>query len=80
MNSFYLKGGMLLGVASAPTQVDGGDLGHTWNDWYEKGNIKDNSNPAVATDHWNRWREDILLMHRMGIQTYRFGIEWAIFA
>lgn len=77
MNSFYLKGGMLLGVASAPTQIDGGDFGHTWNDWYEKGNIKDNSNPAVATDHWNRWREDILLMHRMGIQTYRFGIEWA---
>ena len=74
---FRLKPNMLLGVASAPTQIDGGALDHTWNDWYAQGKIKDGSDPALATDHWNRWREDILLMHRMGIQTYRFGIEWA---
>ena len=77
MNDFRLKNNMLLGVASAATQVDGGALGHTWNDWYERGYIKDGSDPAVATGHWERWREDILLMHRMGIQTYRFGVEWA---
>lgn len=77
MNEFRLKNSMLLGVASSATQVDGGDLAHSWNDWYEKGHIKDGSDPAVATDHWNRWREDVLLMHSMGIQTYRFGIEWA---
>ena len=76
MNGFSLKPNMLLGVASAPTQIDGGDLNHTWNDWYRQGKIKDGSNPAIATDHWNRWKEDILLMRRMGIQTYRFGIEW----
>lgn len=68
---------MLLGVASAATQVDGGELGHTWNDWYAKGHIKDGANPAVATRHWEKWREDVLLMHKMGIETYRFGIEWA---
>ncbi|MGN1002934.1 MAG: glycoside hydrolase family 1 protein [Oscillospiraceae bacterium] len=77
MNEFKLKNNMLLGVASSATQVDGGDLRHTWNDWHEKGRIKDGSDPAVATDHWNRWREDVLLMHRMGIQTYRLSIEWA---
>ena len=77
MNEFRLKNNMLLGVASAATQVDGGELDHTWNDWYEGGYIKDGSNPAVATGHWERWREDIMLMHSMGIKTYRFGIEWA---
>ncbi len=77
MSGFQLKNNMLLGVASAATQVDGGDFGHTWNDWYEKGHIKDGSDPAVATGHWDRWREDIMLMHRLGIQTYRFGVEWA---
>ena len=77
MYEFSLKPNMLLGVASAPTQIDGGDLNHTWNDWYRQGKIKDGSDPAVATDHWNRWREDILLMHSLGIRTYRFGIEWA---
>ena len=69
MNGFMLKPNLLLGVASAPTQIDGGALDHTWNDWYAQGKIKDGSDPAVATDHWNRWREDILLMRRMGIQT-----------
>ena len=77
MNEFKLKNNMLLGVASAATQVDGGELDHSWNDWYKKGHIKDGSDPAVATGHWERWREDVLLMHRMGIQTYRFGVEWA---
>lgn len=77
MKEFRLKNNMLLGVASAATQVDGGDFGHTWNDWYKRGYIKDGSDPAIATGHWERWREDILLMHRLGIQTYRFGVEWA---
>ncbi len=77
MNGFNLKNNMLLGVASSATQTDGGDLGHSWNDWYEKGHIKDGSDPAAAAGHWERWREDVLLMHRMGIKTYRFSIEWA---
>ncbi len=76
-NSFTLKPGMLLGAASSATQIDGGDFGHTWNDWYDKGHIKDGSDPAVAVGHWERWREDVLLMHKMGLQTYRFSIEWA---
>ena len=76
-NAFALKPAMLLGAASSATQVDGGALDHSWNDWYAKGHIKDKSNPAVAAGHWDRWREDILLMHKMGLQTYRFSIEWA---
>ena len=76
-NSFNLRPGMLLGVASSATQVDGGDFNHTWNDWYNKGHIKDGSNPADAADHWERWREDVLLMHKMGIQTCRMSIEWS---
>lgn len=76
-NSFRLRPGMLLGAASSATQIDGGDFNHTWNDWYNKGHIKDGSDPALATDHWNRWRGDVLLMHKMGLQTYRLGIEWA---
>ena len=66
-----------LGVASAATQIEGGNLRHTWSDWYKKGHIKDGSTPARACDHWNRWREDIDLMHDMGIRHYRFSIEWA---
>ena len=50
--------GFLLGVSSASAQIEGGEVGSNWNDWYHQGRIKDDSDPAVADDHWNRWRED----------------------
>ncbi len=75
--AFQLKDGMSLGVASAATQIEGGDLNHNWNDWFRRGRIKDGSDPARATDHYNRWREDADLMAGMGIKIYRLGIEWA---
>jgi len=75
--SFQFKPGFLLGVATSATQIEGGDLGHNWNDWYRRGRIKDGSDPARANDHYNRWREDVDLMAGMGLQVYRFGVEWA---
>jgi beta-glucosidase len=75
--TFQLKDGMALGVAAAATQIEGGDSNHNWNDWYRRGRITDGSDPARATDHWNRWREDADLMADMGIKNYRLGIEWA---
>lgn len=75
--SFKLKQGLLLGAATAATQIEGGDLGHNWNDWYRRGRIKDGSDPARATDHYHRWREDADLMAALDLQVYRFGIEWA---
>jgi beta-glucosidase len=75
--AFKLKDGMSLGVAAAATQIEGGDLNHNWNDWYRRGRIKDGSDPARATDHWNRFKEDADLMAGMGLRHYRLGIEWA---
>ena len=73
---FRLPEGMLLGVASAAAQVEGGEVNSSWNDWYHKGRIKDGSNPAES-DHWARWQEDTELMAAMGLQVCRFGVEWA---
>jgi beta-glucosidase len=71
------KDQMAFGVASAATQIEGGECGHNWNDWYHKGNIKDRSNPARATDHYHLWMQDANLMAEMKIRYYRLGIEWA---
>jgi len=68
---------ILLGVSSAATQIEGGGFVHSWSDWYDKGRIKDGSNPARANDHLNRWKEDIDLMSEMGISIYRLSAEWA---
>lgn len=69
--------GFLLGVSSAATQIEGGYTDHSWNDWYDRGHIHDSSDPGVADDHWNRWREDTDLMASLGIRAARFGVEWS---
>lgn len=74
---FSLPKGMLMGVSTAAAQIEGGDCDSNWNDWYRQGFIKDGTDPAAANDHWNKWREDTELMAEMGLQLYRFGIEWA---
>ena len=75
--TFTLPENFLLGAATAATQIEGGDTGSNWNDWYKKGRITDGSDPASSNDHWLRWREDTELMARMGLQIYRFGLEWS---
>ncbi len=66
-----------LGVASAATQIEGGECESNWNDWYHKGRIKDHSDPARATNHYELWQQDAELMAEMQIKDYRLGIEWA---
>ena len=65
--------GFLLGVSSASAQIEGGEVGSSWNDWYHQGKIKDGSDPAVANDHWNRWREDCALMAGLHLPIARIG-------
>ena len=74
---FRLKKELLLGVSTAATQIEGGDVDSNWNDWYRQGKIKDGTDPATGNDHWEKWEEDVDLMAQMGMKVYRFGIEWA---
>lgn len=75
--SFMLKDDMQLGVASAATQIEGGNRQNSWYEWYANGHIKDGSDPSVANMHYERFAEDAQIMHDMGIKHYRLGIEWA---
>lgn len=68
---------MLLGVSTASTQIEGGNVNSNWNDWYAKDRITDGTDPATGNDHWDKWQEDTDLLARMGMQLYRFSIEWA---
>ena len=77
MKKFSLKNGMLIGSASAATQIEGGEIDHSWLDWAKKGHITDKSSPARANEHYRLYREDAELMRDMGMQIYRFGVEWA---
>ena len=70
-------GSLELGVATAATQIEGGDADTNWHRWAAQGRVKDLSTPARAADHWNRVGEDIALLGQLGVRHYRMGLEWA---
>lgn len=75
---FSLREGLLLGSATAATQIEGGDTNNSWYDWaLVSGNIVDGTSPIRAVDHYNRVKSDTELMEKMGLQVYRFGLEWS---
>ena len=70
--------GLELGVATAATQIEGGDADTNWHHWAAgAGRIADGSTPARAADHWNRVAADIDLLGELGVKHYRMGLEWA---
>lgn len=74
---FKLPENFKMGVATASTQIEGGNVNSNWNDWYAQGHISDGTDPATGNDHWEKWQEDTALMQEMGLQLYRFSVEWA---
>ncbi|XP_057837214.2 beta-glucosidase 18-like [Cryptomeria japonica] len=76
--------GFIFGTASSSYQVEGSYLedGKGLNNWdvfthTHPGNIADRSNGDVADDHYHRYKEDIDLMHSLGVDSYRFSISWS---
>lgn len=74
---FSLPPAFQLGVATSATQIEGGELHHSWTQHAQQGQIKDGSTPTRACNHWNRVKEDTELLRKLGINSYRLGIEWA---
>jgi beta-glucosidase len=70
------------GVSSSAYQIEG-----AWNadgkgpsiwDWYSHlpGKTANGDNGDAACDHYHRWREDLDLVHRLGVGAYRFSVSW----
>lgn len=73
-----LPKGFLWGVATAAHQIEGGNTESDWWDWEQvPGKIKNGDRSGEACNHWNLMPLDVLLMKRLGVNSYRFSIEWA---
>ena len=67
----------VFGCATSAFQIEGG-IRNDWSTWADAGRLKNpDERPGLAVDHWNRWRDDFALLSELGVDAYRFSIEWA---
>lgn len=82
MSERKFPAGFLLGAATSAQQIEGavheGGRGESVWDRFatQPGAISDGSTPAVACDHYHRWREDVAWMRELGVGAYRFSVAW----
>ena len=80
-HSFFPKD-FAWGVATSSYQIEGavnegGRAPSIWDDFSRKpGTVFAGHTGDLACDHYNRIEEDVELMRRLGIKTYRFSICW----
>ena len=75
--------GFLWGSATAAAQIEGaahqdGKEDSIW-DVFSRvpGAVANGDTPEVAVDHYHRMPEDVALMKRLGLGSYRFSTSWA---
>ncbi|MFV0380228.1 MAG: glycoside hydrolase family 1 protein [Anaerorhabdus sp.] len=77
MKSLLIPKKLLMGSATAATQIEGGDKNSNWYTWSSNGKIAGNGSSIVAADHYNRYVEDIDIMQQLNHEIYRMSIEWS---
>jgi beta-glucosidase len=75
--------GFIWGASTAAAQIEGAaaEDGRGPSIWDEfaatPGRVKHGVTPTVASDHYHRYREDVALLKRLGLQAYRFSTSWS---
>lgn len=77
MEPFDLPPGLLLGCATAATQIEGGDPNVNWYAWSLAGRVGRGESSLTGADHWNRMEDDVALLGELHQQCYRFSLEWS---
>lgn len=71
----------LWGASSSAAQIEGGwqEGGRTPSIWdiAPAKKVKQGESCHTACDHYHRWREDVALMQKMGLRSYRFSVSWS---
>ncbi|GLZ12894.1 beta-glucosidase [Actinomadura sp. NBRC 104425] len=77
-----LPADFLFGAATSAYQIEGavsadGRLPSIWDDFCRvPGAVAGGDSGDEACDHYRRWREDVALMRRLGLDAYRFSVAW----
>ncbi len=74
--------GFVLGAATAAYQIEGatsadGRTDSIWDAFCRvPGAVLGGDDGAVADDHYHRYRDDVALMKRLNLDSYRFSVAW----
>ncbi|MGI4827851.1 MAG: GH1 family beta-glucosidase [Janthinobacterium lividum] len=75
--------GFLWGTATSAYQIEGAtqEEGRGPSIWDTFSRVKTNTytgdNGDIADDHFHRYREDVAIMHELGVKAYQFSVSWS---
>lgn len=69
--------GWMWGTATAAHQIEGGNVNNDWWRFEHTPGTGTTESSGDACDSWHRWLEDLQLVQRMGLDAYRFSLEWS---
>jgi beta-glucosidase len=73
--------GFVFGTGSSAYQIEGafdedGRKPSIWDTFTHAGYSSDGSNADVTADQYHKYKEDVKLLSKMGVDAYRFSIAW----
>ena len=77
MDNYGFPQDFLWGAATAAHQVEGGNVGNDWWTFEHSSSSGCKESSGDACDSWNRWQQDVDLIASLGLNTYRFSLEWS---
>jgi beta-glucosidase len=77
MTELVFPPSFLWGAATAAHQVEGGNANSDWWAWERRPGTPCADRSDLACDHYRRYPEDVALLAGLGLNTYRYSVEWA---
>lgn len=77
MDPMRFPDGFLFGTAQSAHQVEGNNVNSDWWWWEHISSTPCREPSGDACDFYHRYREDIAMVAGFGLNTFRFGVEWA---
>ena len=77
MTDVSFPAGFLWGAATAAHQVEGDNTNSDWWEWEHRPGSPVPEPSGRACEHYLRYADDVALLADIGLDTYRYSVEWA---
>lgn len=69
--------GFLWGAGTSAHQVEGDNRANDWWSWEVDPDSTSGGRSGAACEHWTRYAQDLDLLAEIGLNAYRFSVEWS---